>query len=86
MKAPAVVAYVERNGLLLSCTQKDTGQHCAPGGKVEDGESLIDALTRELLRRLLPGKPVFCLGTSKAGAPRHPLYVPGNFVPVEYRM
>jgi ADP-ribose pyrophosphatase YjhB (NUDIX family) len=48
MSEPAVVAYVERNGLLLSCTRKGTGQHGVPGGKVETGETLTDALVREL--------------------------------------
>lgn len=45
---PAVVAYIIRDGLLLSVTRKDTGQHAVPGGKVEDGESLAEALCREV--------------------------------------
>lgn len=44
----AVVAYVERGGLLLSVPRPD-GQHAAPGGKVEFGESDEAALARELL-------------------------------------
>jgi 8-oxo-dGTP diphosphatase len=45
----AVVAYIRReDGKLLSVTRKDTGQHSAPGGKVEPGETLIDALKREV--------------------------------------
>jgi hypothetical protein len=35
--------------------------------------------------RILSRRPVFCFGTSKSGAPRHPLYVPSNFLPLEYR-
>lgn len=31
----AAVAYVVRNGMLLSVTRKDTGQHAAPGGRVD---------------------------------------------------
>lgn len=40
---------------------------------------------RDVWRRLLVGKSSFCLGSSKSGAPRHPLYVPSLFAPVEYR-
>lgn len=47
-KAPAVVAYVLRNGLLLSVTRKDTGEHAVPGGKAEPDETLEKALEREL--------------------------------------
>lgn len=34
------------------------------------------------LRRI--GKPVFCLGTTAAGQPRHPLYLPGSTRPVPF--
>jgi hypothetical protein len=34
----------------------------------------------ELFRR-----PPFCLGVSKSGAPKHPLYIPADFAPIEYR-
>lgn len=45
----AVVAYILReDGKLLSVTRKDTGQRSAPGGKVEPGETLVDALIREV--------------------------------------
>jgi len=45
----AVVAYILReDGKILSVTRKDTGQHSAPGGKVEPGESLYDAMKREV--------------------------------------
>lgn len=33
---------------------------------------------------LLAGVPLFCLGTTKDGSPRHPLYVRGNQRPVPY--
>lgn len=35
-----------------------------------------DEAVRELLR--VPGIPLWCLGTTKGGQPRHPLYLPGN--------
>jgi ADP-ribose pyrophosphatase YjhB (NUDIX family) len=45
----AVVAYIRReDGKLLSVTRKGTGQHSAPGGKVEPGETLVDAMKREV--------------------------------------
>lgn len=45
----AAVAYVVRDGLLLSVTRKDTGQHAAPGGKIRDvWESPAEAAVREL--------------------------------------
>lgn len=31
------------------------------------------------------GKRVICLGRTKGGAPRHPLYVPASFEPQEFR-
>ncbi len=45
---PAVVAYVVRNGLMLSVTRKDTGELSFPGGKCEPNESLHIALRREM--------------------------------------
>jgi ADP-ribose pyrophosphatase YjhB (NUDIX family) len=44
----ASVAYIERNGLLLSVTRRDTGQHAVPGGKLKPKESPEDALSREI--------------------------------------
>lgn len=45
----AVVAYIQNEeGKLLSVTRKDTGQHAAPGGKVEPGETIGEALQREV--------------------------------------
>lgn len=43
----AVVAYILRNGKILSVTRKDTGQHSAPGGKVEPEETIVEAMQRE---------------------------------------
>jgi hypothetical protein len=40
---------------------------------------------RHVAKMLYP-KQLRCLGTTKAGAPRHPLYVPASFVPLEYRL
>jgi 8-oxo-dGTP pyrophosphatase MutT (NUDIX family) len=47
-KARAVIAYIERDGLLLSVSRRDTGEHAVPGGKVEPGETLLAALMREV--------------------------------------
>ena len=45
----AVVAYILReDGKVLSVTRKDTGQHSAPGGKVEPGETRLVAVEREV--------------------------------------
>jgi 8-oxo-dGTP diphosphatase len=45
----AVVAYILReDGKILSVTRKDTGQHSAPGGKVEPGETVVEAMQREV--------------------------------------
>lgn len=45
----AVVAYILReDGKILSVTRKDTGEHSAPGGKVEPGETSTAALLREV--------------------------------------
>jgi 8-oxo-dGTP diphosphatase len=46
----AVVAYIQNaDGKLLSVTRKHSGLHSAPGGKVEPGETKIEALYREVL-------------------------------------
>lgn len=46
----AVVAYILRDdGKVLSVTRKDTGQHSAPGGKVEPWETRLVAVAREVL-------------------------------------
>lgn len=44
----AVVAYLVRDGLMLSVPRLDSGEHAAPGGKLEDGETEEDALSREI--------------------------------------
>ena len=45
----AVVAYILReDGKVLSVTRKDTGQHSAPGGKVEPDETRLMAVSREV--------------------------------------
>ena len=45
----AVVAYILRDdGKILSVTRKDTGEHSAPGGKVEPGETVVEAMQREV--------------------------------------
>jgi 8-oxo-dGTP diphosphatase len=45
----AVVAYILRDdGKILSVTRKNTGQHSAPGGKVEPGETRLVAVKREV--------------------------------------
>lgn len=40
---------------------------------------------RELMQRSVLGPDVKCLGTTKAGAPRHPLYVSRSTEPQPYR-
>jgi ADP-ribose pyrophosphatase YjhB (NUDIX family) len=61
----AVVAYIRReDGKLLSVTRKDTGQHSAPGGKVESGEVRLGALLREVHE-----ETGLCLNYFRVGAP-----------------
>ena len=48
----AVVAYLLRNGLMLSRPRMDTGEHAAPGGRIEDGETEEAALSREVLEEI----------------------------------
>ena len=48
----AVVAYIVRDGLMLSIPRKDTGEHAAPGGRVEDGEEWLAALSREVAEEI----------------------------------
>jgi hypothetical protein len=51
---------------------------CAWGAKVPFGRD------RRALE-LLAGRRLHCLGLTRAGAPRHPLYVRGDAVPLPYR-
>ncbi len=57
-KAPTLViaAVVERDGLYLLCRRALKKRHGGywefPGGKLEEGESLLDAARRELLEEL----------------------------------
>lgn len=37
------------------------------------------------VKRLLAGHPLRCLATAKGGEPRHPLYLRGDLMPVEWR-
>jgi 8-oxo-dGTP pyrophosphatase MutT (NUDIX family) len=50
--ARAVVAYIVRDGLMLSIPRRNTGEHAAPGGQVErngdEWESWETALSREV--------------------------------------
>lgn len=40
-----------------------------------------DAAVLRLFKRHFSGKPLYCLGTTKNGHPRHPLYVKGDVQP-----
>lgn len=63
MRCIAVVAYIEKAGLLLSVSRKDTGQRAAPGGKVDAGEPWIVAACRETIEEtgldIIRAYPVF---------------------------
>jgi 8-oxo-dGTP diphosphatase len=63
-KLPAVVAYIERNGKLLSISRKDTGECAVPGGKCESGEPPFQALIREVREeigvRIVSATRVYC--------------------------
>jgi len=48
------------------------------------GRPLSDRQALTIIRGCQVGEPVLCLGKTKAGFPRHPLYVKGNTVPLEY--
>lgn len=47
---PAVCAVILRKGekTILTTTRKDSGYLCVPGGKVEHGERMYDAIKREV--------------------------------------
>lgn len=51
-----VAAIIRRNGLILACRRRDDQDHAGkwefPGGKVEPGETPVDALRRELREEL----------------------------------
>lgn len=63
-KLPAVVAYIERDGKLLSISRKDTGERAVPGGKCESGEPPLQALIREVREeagvRIVGATKVYC--------------------------
>lgn len=52
------------------------GAHSAMRGR--------DQAVVHLLESLRSGTPVSCLGVTKDGHPRHPLYVPASAAPIEY--
>lgn len=51
-----VAAIIRRNGRILACRRRDDQDHAGkwefPGGKVEDGETAVQALRRELAEEL----------------------------------
>lgn len=49
-----------------------------------DGPAKLDITPRARQVVELIGRPALCLGTTEAGMPRHPLYIPGAFEPVPY--
>lgn len=40
----------------------------------------------EMVLTLLSSRPIYCLGTTQGGYPKHPLYVPSGAGPVPYRL
>jgi ADP-ribose pyrophosphatase YjhB (NUDIX family) len=49
MKRASVAYIVREDGLMLSVTRPDTGQHAAPGGRLEPDETHEHALSREIM-------------------------------------
>ncbi len=44
-----------------------------------------DAECLDLFKKSFPGVPLYCLGTTKHGHPRHPLYVKADTQPVQFK-
>lgn len=44
-----------------------------------------DKQALEMFTRSFPGKPLYCLGLTKAGNPRHPLYVRSEATPILFQ-
>lgn len=61
------------NGEILICREKETGEWQIPGGHPEKGETIAQALERELLEEVdVEVKDIICLGTQEISFPDNP--------------
>lgn len=75
--------YGPRNADFLAKARNAARVVCAWGSF--DAKGVYAARGRVVVVEVLEGVPLWCLGTTLDGSPRHPLYVKGDTQPVAYQ-